>query len=1242
MRYAWIHRVGIALGLLFLVVPATAEELPLLPDLRGDGLPLTIQLDKLDKFAPGRVIDVPHFSTDLQIDCLGMQECCLPFVTSPTDCSNCMPPNPSIPDCNNYVWGLANPEDFWGVFGEDCGRCSDPDIGAICDAWGATARFTAPHRIRLNEMTIGLHDTDGQAEVPLDIYVWADDGGQRPDTTVVLGGPITVTPDTNDGGSYGVYGPIDISAYDIVLEPYQDFHVGAEWEPYYPRVDRDGDTQIDTCPGPAGSPQAGTSLFYDGGMFPFLQPERFIVGPRNPMLTNIYGMRGWDPCYPAPSWGPFGAVGMGSAKPTAYWVPVIRFTVECIDSGGATIACETPEMTPDPSRRFADETTTVGLDGIDADRSAWGDFDGDGDDDLLINGFQLMENQVVPSGTATFVDITLAAGLNPGANGGIWADLDNDGDLDIFAFAGTTGQQAVYENNGDGTVTFYGETLTGLVDNASPTEAAAVGDVNGDGLVDIYLANYEDCAQCPLPDEFLIDGGGECTDSCDTSCYSGDNPCLISWGSQDRLYLNNGDFTFTDATVSSGIEAYQAIPIDLEDTNGDTFRDFVPAADPANPDAWEYFCGRGVVMADLDNDGDLDIYLANYRLDPNFLWENQGDGTFVERAFDYAIEGENTNMECDLDGDTVPDWNAWGHGIGPHVGDINHDGLLDLAVGQLAHSPYRNFSDRSRIWLGDPAGFSDITTTSGIPYYETDSVSSFADYDNDGWQDLLISAVNSGSDSRGWMTHAWRNNGDNTFTYDSYPSELFVEDVFQGLSWCDIETTDACENDPAQCDGDLDVYLRSAFYMNRTTDTADPGENWIQVKVRGCTSSRDGIGSKVSVTAGGETQLRQVLGGYGGGSQDSLVQHFGLGTNGNASDITVTFPSGQVQSRPGGPAPANRRYSFLEVGAVITGPSRVCVGGQERFDSDNCGNTIDNYRWECGDDDPPLWNDGILPQSNLCDFPAFGTQTVRLEVTSGAVTQESQKVVIVEEAPTFTDFQITEMITCAGSGAVLDWSATPAVFNNATATGTYSVYRADWDGAACGAYTLLSDPAGIPMDTFTFDDDTTVAGNRYCYRVAAEDSTPNSACVPQGPVNGGAVTQVDVENWEDTDNPDAIPLTDVGNYFMYDLATDRWDWSEFVNDPNYPTEPVLYWMRRSTCRNDGNGVCRLVCADEGAWENVFGGFPPTATTSLGDVFPPQGVRLVFYAVRTVDECDNVSRPFDDLPDPWDCRPDWTP
>ncbi|MBN1944032.1 MAG: CRTAC1 family protein [Bradymonadales bacterium] len=471
-------------------------------------------------------------------------------------------------------------------------------------------------------------------------------------------------------------------------------------------------------------------------------------------------------------------------------------------------------------------------------RIAFGDYDGDGDDDLMNAGPRLLQNQ----GDGTFVDVTTNAGLDQVANstsGGVWGDYDNDGCLDYFGFSGSyVSGEALLKNRCDGT--FEDVTAaSGIHDlqtdvdcrpdevEHSSTEAAVWIDLDADGLLDLYLAN------------------GICWD--------------LEHYYRDRIWHNQGDGTFVSWDQDHGFSPNR-------------------------------FAGRGASPIDADRDGDVDLLVSNYRLHPNFYFENQGAGQFVERARALNLAGQLILFQLHP---------YYGHTIGSAWLDLDLDGDWDIIEANLAHPRFYHFSDRTMLLINDGTGhFVDHCEAAGLHYRETHSNPTVLDFDLDGYPDLFVTAVYDGR-----FSELYRNNGDSTFTQVNYPAGAVIHNGW-GSATSDLDN-----------DGDPDLVAYHLF----VNETASGDHHWLQVRaLGGITANYAGIGAQVEVEAGGLTRLGHVNGGTGTGCQDSLFLVFGLGDNTQVDEVRVTYPGGSSVT-VAGPIAADQRLWIWEDGTVGTG-----------------------------------------------------------------------------------------------------------------------------------------------------------------------------------------------------------------------------------------------------------------------------------------------------------------------------------
>lgn len=462
-------------------------------------------------------------------------------------------------------------------------------------------------------------------------------------------------------------------------------------------------------------------------------------------------------------------------------------------------------------------------------------FDYDGDDDLdiyLVNGSYVKDLSHVRgrhlegklknalyrnNGDGTFTDVTEKAGVGHKGLGMacVSADYDNDGDADLWVT--NWGPNVFYRNNGDGTFTEF--TKEAGLENDLWGIGSTFLDYDKDGFLDLYVGNYleydPNYNYYYAPDHF---------------------PGPLSYhGQQDILYHNNGDGTFDDVTEQAGL---------------------------INPN------GRamGVSSCDIDNDGDMDVFVANDAME-NYLYQNNGDGTFtniaLETATGFGQNGEATSA------------------MGPEFGDFDLDGFIDLMVPDMGYSClYRNtglgYFEEMSAQMGLAASCGQYTSWSG----------NFFDFNCDGYLDILIV------------------NGD--------PHKLDAEEDIillnqQGKTFQDVSAR--CGPDFQEDyvsrgsavgdydnDGDLDVLVLNVSDRCRLLRNDGGNRNhWLEIHAIGTMSNRDAIGTRIRVTAGGKTQTRDIISSSGYLSQSDYRAHFGLGQNEIVETIEIRWPTGATQ-----------------------------------------------------------------------------------------------------------------------------------------------------------------------------------------------------------------------------------------------------------------------------------------------------------------------------------------------------------
>jgi len=498
------------------------------------------------------------------------------------------------------------------------------------------------------------------------------------------------------------------------------------------------------------------------------------------------------------------------------------------------------------STYFTDVSADAGLDEEHYQRVAWTDVDGDLYDDVLLtmsgeDSFGLFLNDQA----GAFTDITDSAGLNGGFNAGfgVWGDLDNDGDLDLVVGVYVPwldedpaipdpdflSRSTVLLNNGDNTFTEVVD--SGLEVNESTTAAAALADFNGDGYLDLFMGAWLKVYP-----------------------YAGSTP--------DYLFMGNGDGTFTDVSDAAGIYSENNTPV------------------------------YGVMWTDYDNDGDQDIFVSNYGRVVNRMWQNQGDGTFVNVASDIDLHSPRHSP---------------GNTFGADFGDVNNDGYLDCFLAEISHPRYQPSSEPSSLSQnGGPPDylFSNITDQAGITCDEGEIDISFIDYDNDTLLDIFVSDLYSDHYCR-----LFHQNDDGTFTDVSYLAGIEIHDCTNN-GWADFDK-----------DGDLDLMTTrrsDGYHVHLMRNDVGQDNNWATIRLTGtnATTNAAAIGARVALVSGSLTQIREVQGGKGhASSQPSLSVEFGLADLAAVDQVRVLWPGGALETWTG--VEINRFVHLVEGDATV-------------------------------------------------------------------------------------------------------------------------------------------------------------------------------------------------------------------------------------------------------------------------------------------------------------------------------------
>ena len=469
-------------------------------------------------------------------------------------------------------------------------------------------------------------------------------------------------------------------------------------------------------------------------------------------------------------------------------------------------------------------------------------------------------------GNGSFTDVAEEAGVDELmglSNGGCAADYDNDGDQDLYVT--NWGSSKLYRNNGSGTFDDVTE-LAGLgdPDPSYRSMGCAWGDYDQDGHLDFVVVRHMEESDMEALDLRAF--------------YLAVRPL--------SLFHNNGDGTFTEVSHLLGdIGSPQKIPGEYGNLWGAGFQP-----------GW----------LDFDNDGDPDLYVVNdfgRDAQPNVLWRNNGPGAGGGWQFE------------DISRDSRADVAMFGMGLA--VGDYDLDGDFDLYVTNIEDNVLLKNN-------GDGITFTEAAADAGVgmgTFQRRQRVSwgtVFFDYDNDGWEDLYVASGHLDSDPftnhRRQPNLLLRNTGQAAFEDVSSVSGADDRGVGRGVAYADFNN-----------DGCLDLYVANLGLAGDDAQSARLFQNscagdanWLQVRTVGTASNRDGIGARVTVVAGGHTQIREIIAGSSNKSQSMLPAHFGLGRSTKVDSLEIRWPSGVVQTL--NDVPPNQRLTVVEAAQSASQP----------------------------------------------------------------------------------------------------------------------------------------------------------------------------------------------------------------------------------------------------------------------------------------------------------------------------------
>ena len=486
------------------------------------------------------------------------------------------------------------------------------------------------------------------------------------------------------------------------------------------------------------------------------------------------------------------------------------------------------------------------------------DYDQDGDQDLyFVNAFRLSELGKIPEqnsvlyrneGNGTFVDVSDAAGVGATVygHGGCVGDVDGDGLPDIYLTA--FGPNILFHNNGDGT--FSDVTARAGVGDPRWSIGATFFDADGDGDQDLYVGNYIEATW----EEILA---ARRTRRWRGKVYVMDGPRGLP-ESANTFYLNQGDGSFREATEASGLAV------------------------------GGYGYTMGVTSFDYDRDGDMDLYVANDST-PNRLYRNRGDGIFEEVG---TWTGSAYNADGRMQGS-----------MGVGFGDYDGDGWFDLVVTNFAHDYYTLYRNLGGEFFQDDSFVGRLALPTFVPL---GWAAVLFDADNDADPDLFFSNghIYPQVDDDPALHESYRqknqlllNEGGAFRDVSSEAGEGFtIQESSRGAAVVDLDN-----------DGDLDIVISNQDARPSLLENlADNPNHWIVLELDGGKGNRQALGATAEVEAAGRSLLRQVSSGGGYASQSDLRLHLGLGKLNRVERLSISWPDGSLQKMVG--LPVDRFY----------------------------------------------------------------------------------------------------------------------------------------------------------------------------------------------------------------------------------------------------------------------------------------------------------------------------------------------
>lgn len=435
------------------------------------------------------------------------------------------------------------------------------------------------------------------------------------------------------------------------------------------------------------------------------------------------------------------------------------------------------------------------------------DFNNDGLDDISINTDGDVPIKFYSNTGVGFLEVNILGASDAGfpTKQVIWVDIDNDGDKDLFIASESNSNQ--FFRNDDG---IFVDILSssGLPTTGIYTNSGNWGDFNNDGFLDVFLANRD-----------------------------------LNQQISNMLFQNNGDNTFTDVTISSGIGEQSELT----------------------------FMGA---FLDFDNDGFQDIYLINDRLfTSNILYHNNGDGTFTDVS---DVSQSNYNMNA----------------MSVAIEDYNYDGFLDIYITNIYDEDPDVLTGNVLMHNNGDGTFSNLAEELGVRFDTFSWGANWIDGDNDGDLDLYVSGSPDFNSPLFYSSGYYQNEnqGSSFFKIDGSGFETDLAHSY-GNAIGDFNN-----------DGFTDYVVsnRQEYNVNlweNTSSSFGNTNNWLKVNVEGTISNRDGIGARIEISINGEKQYRVVTCGESYLSQNSSTEMFGLGANDTVDYLRVTWPTSGLRDQ---------------------------------------------------------------------------------------------------------------------------------------------------------------------------------------------------------------------------------------------------------------------------------------------------------------------------------------------------------